>query len=73
MTKKKAQNRKNLSSKKLFKIVKKPNSSKKSRQIKQNLETEPRNIETQKSQLQKRFFKKIKKRTKIYLITIINL
>lgn len=48
MTKKKAQNRKNLSSKKLFKIVKKPNSSKKSRQIKQNLETEPRNIETQK-------------------------
>ena len=48
MTKKKAQNRKNLSSKKPFKITKKPNLSKKSREIKQNLETEPRNIETQK-------------------------
>ena len=48
MTKKKVQIRKNISKKKPFKIFKKPNSSKKSREIKQNLETEPRNIETQK-------------------------
>ena len=48
MTKKKAQSRKTLPKKKPFKIVKKPNSSKKFREIKQNLETEPRNIETQK-------------------------
>ena len=48
MTKKKAQSRKHLPRKKPFKIVKKPNSSKKSREVKQNIETEPRNIETQK-------------------------
>lgn len=62
MTKKKAQKRKNLSSKKLFKIIKKPNSSKKSREIKQNLETEPRNIETQKITASKKFLQENQKK-----------
>ena len=62
MTKKKAQNRKNLSRKTIFKIIKKPNLSKKSRDLKQNLETEQRNIETQKIPTSKNVLKENQKK-----------
>jgi len=50
MTKRRAQNQKKSKGRKPFKIIKQQNSSKKSREIKQNLQTEARNLPTQKIQ-----------------------
>ena len=57
MTKKRAQNQKKTKGRKHFKIVKQQNSSKKFQDIKQNLQTEARNIQTQKIQNSKNTLK----------------
>ena len=49
MTKRRAQKQKKSKERKPFKIIKQQNSSKKSREIKPNLQTEARNLQTQKN------------------------
>ena len=49
MTKRRAQKQKKSKERKPFKIIKHQNSSKKSREIKPNLQTEARNLQTQKN------------------------